>query len=109
MKSWKQKEIALVEWLNAKKLWVAKRMSRGRRGEAVEDVQWGPFSVELKTRKFVPKYLLDWLAQAKANSKGRTPLVLLHKDRMLWGEQIVLLTLNDFIDMACYLRQTKGD
>ena len=100
MKNWKNKEIVLVEWLNTKGLWLAERMSRGLRGEAVEDVQWGPFSIELKTRKSIPpQYLLDWLAQAKANSEGRIPIVLMHKDRMQWGEQVVMIPLTDFVGM----------
>lgn len=98
MKNWKEKEKQLVEWLNTQKLWVAERMSRGLRGEAVEDVRWGPFSVELKTRKSAPpQYVLDWLAQAEANSNGRIPIVLVHRDRMVWGEQVVMMELCDLI------------
>jgi len=94
MKSWKMFEKKLASYLGGEV------RSRALRGEAVEDVQWGAFSVEAKTRKKVPQYIHDWLAQAKENCEGRVPVVVWHQDRTAMGEQIVLLSLNDLVWLA---------
>ncbi len=99
MINWKQKEQEFVAWLNEIKVsWEAIRRSRGQRGEAVEDIEFGPLSVELKTgRKLLPKYLLEWLEQATTNCEGRIPTVIAHSDRMRKGDQAVILRYRDFV------------
>ena len=98
MKTWKKKEIQLTEWLTEYGPWVAVRKSRAERGEAVEDIEWGPLSVELKTRKSCPpQYLLDWLEQAKTNCADKLPIVVIHRNGMRKGNQLVCLTLADFV------------
>jgi hypothetical protein len=99
MKSWSQKEKALVDWLNEVGVaWEAVRRSRALRGEAVEDIEFGPLSVELKTgRKLLPKYILSWLDQAETNCEDRIPVVVAHNDRMRKGEQVVILRFQDFV------------
>ncbi len=99
MKTWKTKEKTLTEWLSLQELWPAERKSRALRGEAVEDIAWGPISIELKTRKSPPQYLTDWLEQAKLNAEGKVPLVVVHGDRMRMGEQICMLTLTDLLSL----------
>ena len=96
MKSWKSKEKWLTEYLS-QGLLPAERKSRYFMGESVEDVSWGPFSIEMKTRKTVPpQYALDWMSQAKDNAKGKIPVVVMHRDREQHGQQIVMLRLRDF-------------
>ena len=99
MLNWKKKEQELVEWLNEIEIsWEAIRRSRGLRGEAVEDISFGPLSVELKTgKKLIPKYMLDWLKQAETNCEGRIPVVVAHSDRMRKGDQIVMMTYENWI------------
>jgi len=102
VKSWKEKEKQLTEWLNkVVDFWKAFRRSRALRGEAVEDVMWGPISVELKTRKnWPPKYVLDWLEQARTNAEKRTPIVVVHGDYMRMGDQLVIMTLQGLVDVV---------
>jgi hypothetical protein len=96
VKTWKNKEVQLTEWLNGNP-WPATRKSRALRGEAVEDIEWGPVSVELKTRaNFPPQYLLDWLTQAERNAEGKVPALIIHKDATRLGNQLIILRLSDF-------------
>ena len=90
----------LSQWLTETGLWVAERRSRGLRGEAVEDIEWGLCSIELKTRKdFPPQYLEDWMAQAERNSGWREPVLVLHKDGTRMGRQMVVLSLSSFVNL----------
>ncbi len=99
MRSWKAKEKQFVEWLNEEALpWVAERMSRAFRGEGIEDIKYGPFSLELKTgSNVVPGHMEDWLSQALENCGGRIPIVIVHRDRMKRGDQVVMLRYRDWI------------
>ena len=98
MKTWKEKEKQLTAWLQDAGIWPAERMSRALRGEMVEDIAWGPVSVELKTRKeSPPQYMLNWLKQATMNSQRKIPLVVVHRDRMKMGQQMCVLTVDDLI------------
>ena len=100
MKTWKAKEKQLTEWLTEWGPWQAVRKSRALRGERVEDVAWGPFSVELKTRKSTPSLeMLGWLEQAEANCDGKVPIVIAHRDSMRKGEQVVMMTIATFTDL----------
>lgn len=94
MKAWKRYEQRLTAWLSRGKV-VAIRESRWLRGEAVEDVSWGPLSIEAKTRKTIPKYVKEWLAQAKSNCQSRMPVVIWHENHMRMGDEVVLLRLSD--------------
>lgn len=62
----------------------------------MEDISWGPISVELKTREEIPAYVKMWMKQAKRNSEGKIPVVVWHEDRMGMGKQLAILTLDDF-------------
>jgi len=74
------------------------------RGEAVEDIEWGPLSIEHKTRKRpIPDYLHDWMAQAETNSGTRIPVVVWHQDGMHLGKEFVIMTLRDFVNVLLYL------
>ena len=92
MKIWKRAEKHYTEYLSLN-LWPAVRKSTGLRGEAVEDISWGPVSVEVKCRKSVPQYLWDWLIQAEKNRNGKIPMVLLHKDGERMNKGVAILSL----------------
>ena len=111
MKAWKKKEQDLTNWLNELETpWEAVRRSRGLRGEAVEDIEFGPLSVELKTgKRLTPKYMLDWLEQAATNCEGRIPVVVAHSDRMRKGDQIVMMTYKDFVRLLELLGREVKD
>ena len=102
MKTWKEGEKRLTAWLNKQTLWKAIRKSRAMRGDAVEDIEWGPFSVEFKSRKKMPQYIKDWMAQAEKNAESRMPIVVWHEDRMRMGKQFVVMPLELFVFLAGY-------
>ena len=98
-RNWKGGEKLLTEWLDKQGLWPATRTSTGARGEAVEDIDWGLFSVELKTRRTLPVYLFEWLKQASKNRNSKIPVVMAHQDHLPTGKQIVIMDLNWFIEL----------
>ncbi len=105
VKSWKRKEVELTDYLNAAKLWKAVRRSRGLVGEAVEDIEWGPLSIELKTRRgWPPGYMRDFFSQAERNSGTRAATLVLHGDRMRLGQQHVVMTLDEFVALLQKVR-----
>lgn len=107
VKSWKRKEIELTEYLGQAGLWPCIRRSRGLVGEAVEDIEWGPLSIELKTRRgWPPGYMKDFFTQAERNSGKRTATLILHGDRMRLGQQHVVMTLEEFVAL---LQKVRSD
>lgn len=62
-----------------------------------EDVHMdSPWSIECKSRKaFVA---CGWMEQAKRNSKGKTPLVIVHVHESKHDEDLVMIRLKDWKD-----------
>lgn len=72
-------------------------MSRPFRGDAVEDIAWGRFSIEHKSSKVgAPAYLLQWMKQAVTNCVGKIPLVHWHTDGQHIENDLVILRAEDF-------------
>lgn len=93
--AWKAIEKRITEWLNSP-LIPATRKSKMYLGDAVEDIEWDGFSVEVKSRGVVPKYIDEWLKQATTNCGNRVPVVFWHRDGMHVGEQFVVMKAKDF-------------
>ena len=108
MKNWKTKEDYFTTWLSEQGLWRAVKKSRALRGERVEDIEWGPFSVEVKTRSKIPQYVRGWMKQAQTNSQSRLPILIWHQDHMSGGSQLVVLTLDNFVHMLAQLTSERG-
>ena len=53
-----------------------------------------PYSFECKARKKIAVY--EWYDQAKGNSKGREPAVIIKKDR---GKPLVIIDLEHFLEI----------
>jgi len=107
MRTWKEGEKRYTEYLSLRP-WAAIRKSKGLRGEGVEDIEWGPLSVELKTRNKCPQYLFDWLIQAEKNRDNRIPMVILHQDGDRLNKGIILMRIDWFIHLLIELT-TKGE
>ena len=98
MKDWKACERRIAELLGGKRVPVSGRT----RGDC-PDVEHDALSIEVKSRKSLPAWLLDALNQAQAASKnGKIPVVVLHQDRAPYAESLVVLRLDDF---ATYLKE----
>jgi len=54
-------------------------------------------SIEVKSRKSLPAWLLDALEQAQAASTdGKLPVAVLHQDRTPYRNALVVVRLEDF-------------
>lgn len=83
-------------------------MSALDRGNAVEDIRVSDFiSVEVKSRKALPKYLIRWVEQANRNCEGKMPVVLIHPDYTQMGEQGVMMSLEDFRELVAELHERR--
>ncbi len=94
MKDWKSCERRVAELLGGKRVPVSGR-SRGD----CPDVEHPTLSIECKSRKKLPAWIEDAMRQAEASAReGRFPVVVLHQDRVSYGESLVVLRLNDFAE-----------
>ena len=97
MKDWKQAERRIAKLLGGRRIPVT-----GRQRGDVPDIEHDTLSIEVKSRKALPAWLLGALNQAQAASKnGKVPVGVLHQDRAPYAESLVMLRLEDF---AGYLK-----
>ncbi len=95
MKDWKACERRIAKLLGGQRIPVTGR----QRGET-PDIEHEALSIEVKSRKFLPAWLLDALNQAQAASKDgkKMPVVVLHQDHAPYAHSLVVLKLKDFAD-----------
>jgi len=88
-KTWKAVEQRLAKRLDGERI--------GCTGGATPDVVSDWLSIEIKTRKRLPQWLKDAIAQAVSNVWGyRLPVVILHEIGQHHDDDLVLLKLKDF-------------
>jgi len=89
-KTWKQTERAIAARLGGERV--------GNRGTGTPDVTTSWASVECKTRKVLPGWLQDAMAQAVRNARPETlPLVVLHEVGQRHDDDLVVVRLADFV------------
>ena len=95
MKDWKACERRIAELLGGQRIPITGR----QRGET-PDIEHATLSIEVKSRKSLPAWLLKALNQAQAASKDgkKMPVVVLHQDHALYAHSLVVLKLKDFAD-----------
>jgi len=94
MKDWKACERRIAELLGGRRV-----PASGRTRGDCPDIEHPALSIEVKSRKALPAWLLDALEQAQAASEdGRLPVVVLHQDRAPYAESLVVLRLDTFAD-----------
>ncbi len=92
MKDWKACERRIAKLLGGRRIPVTGR----QRGET-PDIEHETLSIEVKSRKSLPAWLLNALKQAQAASKeGKVPVVVLHQDHAAYAESLVVLRLKDY-------------
>lgn len=97
MKDWKSAERRIASILGGVRVPVT-----GRQRGATPDVEHATLSIEVKSRKTLPAWLLDALEQAQAASTdGKLPVAVLHQDRTPYRDALVVVRLEDF---ANYLK-----
>ncbi len=103
MKSWKAGERAIAKILGCERIPITGRhTSRGKPADLVS--KW--LAVEVKTRKRLPLFLAQVMAQAEAGAlfaqkkdgRRRLPIGVLHEDGDRYGESVVCLRLKDFVE-----------
>jgi hypothetical protein len=93
VKDWKHPERRIAGLLGGQRVPVS-----GRQRGATPDIEHATLSIEVKSRKTLPAWLLDALAQARAAAKdGRVPVVILHQDRQRYRDAAVVVGLPDFL------------
>lgn len=90
-RTWKATERAIARRLGGRRV--------GNRGRNTEDVAHSWLSVEVKSRRQLPAWLLGAMAQAEHNSPaGRLPVVVLHQVGKRHDGDLVVLRLGDFTE-----------
>lgn len=94
-KAWKAQERIVAAALGSKR--------NPNTGERRADINAGPFVVEHKARKYLPKWLTKALSQAtgaaRDEGKGETPIVILSEvKRGVKAKRYVLLSLENWLD-----------
>lgn len=88
---WKAVERRLAKRLNGRRL--------GCTGRSGPDVLTPWLACEVKTRKRLPRWLLEALEQAAIGNDGsRLPIVVLHELNSRHDQDLVVMTLRDFCD-----------
>ena len=65
------------------------------------DIEHERFSIEVKDRTTLPRWLMDALDQAEAAKRGdKTPVVILHQKGQRHGSNLVLLRLDAFLELT---------
>jgi hypothetical protein len=95
VKDWKACERRIAKLLGGRRIPVT-----GRQRGDTPDIEHATLSIEVKSRKSLPAWLLDALNQAQAASKDDTkmPVVVLHQDHAPYAHSLVVLKLKDFAD-----------
>ena len=95
MKDWKQAERRIAKLLGGQRVPVT-----GRQRGDTPDIEHAALSIEVKSRKSLPAWLLKALNQAQAASKEgkKMPVVVLHQDHAPYAHCLVVLKLKDFAD-----------
>ncbi len=99
-KTWKEHERRTARRLSG--------VRNGNRGTATSDVDAGPFAVECKSRKEIPAWLLDAMAQARRNAGDRVPIVVLHQVGQNSDNDLVVMRMVDFQSIAANRQETSS-
>ncbi len=92
MKDWKTCERRVAGLLGGQRVPVT-----GRQRGDTPDIEHEALSIEVKSRKSLPIWLLDALNQARAASEnGKLPVVVLHQDRTPYRDSLIVLRIEDF-------------
>ena len=103
-KTFKEVEKQIAVWLSRDGVYAQRKAATWQGVHIVdqqyEDIDWGAFSVEVKSRKQIPQYIHDWMRQAVSNCQDRIPFVVWHQDWTQYGKEYVILYLEDFYKIA---------
>ena len=88
----------MTTWKHCERL-VAKLLGgerTGCNGESRRDVEHPRWSIEVKHRKTLPKWLHSAMEQAETEAEHRVPIVVLHEKNLTYEDSYVIMRLNNF-------------
>ena len=88
MSTWKHCERMVAKLLGG--------VRTGCNGESRRDIEHPRWSVEVKHRKDMPKWIDDAYAQSELEKEHRVPIVVLHRKGEKYDDCYVLMKLIDF-------------
>jgi hypothetical protein len=93
-RSWKRCEREIATILGGRRVPVT-----GRARGDVPDIRHRWLSIEVKSRKYLPAWLKDAIAQARAAAtEHQLPVAILHEQGARHGSDLVVMRLSDFTD-----------
>ena len=100
--NWKNYEKKVAEFFNGN------RISTGKIGEEVPDVETNNLIIECKTRKNIPTWLFSMLEQIEKhrNEYNKVPVVVLHQDSQRIENDLVIMRASQLKQLIKQL-QTK--
>ena len=104
-KPWKRTERTIAARLGGRRVPIT-----GRQRGDVPDVEHPAFAVEVKSRKTLPTWLRNAMAQAIAAQRGaQLPVVILHENGGHHADDLVLVRFADFTDWNGRLVQPNAE
>lgn len=92
-RAWKAAEQGVAQMLGGK------RVSNTKLGLRSADVETPAYSVEVKSRKDFPNWLVNAVSQAHRNAaRGKLPLVVLHQVGCRRMNDLVIVRMDEFIE-----------
>ena len=88
MTTWKHCERMVAKLLGGERT--------GCNGESRRDVEHPRWSIEVKHRKTLPKWLHSAMEQAETEAEHRVPIVVLHEKYFTYEDSYVIMRLNNF-------------
>ena len=98
MTTWKHCERMVAKLLGGERT--------GCNGESRRDVEHDRWSIEVKHRKTLPKWLHSAMKQAEIEAEHRVPIVVLHEKNLTYEDSYVIMRLNNFTKETNNDRQT---
>ncbi len=96
MRDWKQAERRIAAILGGRRIPVS---GRGRGDNP--DIEHPRLSVEVKSHASFPAWLESALRQAEFSAtEGKTPAVVLHRDRRPYRDALVVVRLGEFAELV---------
>ena len=89
MTTWKHCERMVAKLLGGERT--------GCNGESRRDVEHDRWSIEVKHRKTLPKWLHSDMKQAEIEAEHRVPIVVLHVKNLTYEKSYVIIRIDDFV------------
>lgn len=94
---WKAVERWMASFFGGKRIPVTGRQGKDRESKDIATPY--PHTVDVKSRKVIPKYLYQWLGNLQAVCGANHPVVILHRPGTEYKTALVLLNITDYKEL----------